>query len=170
MVIRYIDIKNIKKLPNLGLNLKNLIYLNLKYTYNYLYIVSNNSKNLFFFRYFFWIFYNNHKYYNFLYFLKYYIYIINLINLLNYYKFNNVRYYIIYYLNGFNLNSFGKIIQKKYINYLFFKKNIDVLFFLNNNNYKLNLFVNLLNSKYNLINLNLLNTNLLLFFLYLNYL
>jgi len=155
IVITYKNIKIIKKILNKNKNLSLFLNLNLNYYLNNFKIIKSNKLNLIIFNLFFWIFYNNFRYNNFKYFIVYYIYYLNLIKLFLFLKKNNINYYI---MNSNYLNKkLDKIILKKFIKYLINTKKVKLIFC---NDLKLNFNY--------LINLNI-DYNLLIFFLYLNY-
>jgi len=184
MVIRY---SYIKKINNL---IKNDTYYS--YWFENWTFFSKNSNNLNFnkkfikyilkdktinfFRYFFWIF----SYYcidlkknfkiNFFIYIKYYKYLLNYIYLLKYLKINNIKYYNLYYTKNILLIKKNKKIQRKLINFLILKKNVQLIFFFKQTNFKIDFFFESLNkNNLHIYEINLLNPNFIYFFFYLNF-
>jgi len=158
MVIRYKDINKIKNILNFDKEFNNFVNELLILELNKSVIGYNKNINkLYFFRYFFWIFNNNYNYNNFMYFYKYYSYVLNFVNLINYFKINNIKYYIVFNLLS---NKLDKSIFKKFINYLVNIRKIEIIFTFNSKE-----LANFSEIK----NLKLLDKNLIFFLLYLNY-
>lgn len=158
MVIRYSELNKIKKIVNKNKNFSYFFEKLLLNIYNTSYIQINKKINkLYFFRYFFWLYNNNFSNNNFIYFYKYYIYILNYINLIKYLKNNNIKYYIITDIKNLKLN---KIVLKKFIVYLLEIKKIKIIFNLTNLNVDNN----------SVKNLKLINKELILFLMYINFL
>lgn len=158
MVIRYSELNKIKKIVNKNKNFSYFFEKLLLNIYNTSYIQINKKINkLYFFRYFFWLYNNNFSNNNFIYFYKYYIYILNYINLIKYLKNNNIKYYIITDIKNLKLN---KIVLKKFIVYLLEIKKIKIIFNLTNLNVDNN----------GVKNLKLINKELILFLMYINFL
>lgn len=158
MVIRYSELNKIKKIVNKNKNFSYFFEKLLLNIYNTSYIQINKKINkLYFFRYFFWLYNNNFSNNNFIYFYKYYTYILNYINLIKYLKNNNIKYYIITDIKNLKLN---KIVLKKFIVYLLEIKKIKIIFNLTNLNVDNN----------GVKNLKLINKELILFLMYINFL
>lgn len=138
MVVRYKDINKIKNL------IKNDNLFNSYFLYDTINLntLSKQFKiKLFLFKYFFWLFYQKYSILNFKYFLKYLKYFINLVSLVILFKKVKINYSILSFLSSKSTTVKLKLEQQKYINYLFLKKNIDILIVcskhsLNLNNYK----------------------------------
>lgn len=173
MVIRYKFIKKIEQLTNYDHFYKhafsNILKKNIKNNVALKIVEKVKKKIIYIFRYFFWMFSNLIKQKNLIKFLNYYFYVLNYIYLLNYLKFNKVRYFLLYYINSINFIKKNKKIQRKFINYIVLKKKINILFFFVDNSFKADFFFNSLNKqKLNILTVNLISSNNIYFFLYLN--
>lgn len=175
MVIRYKYINKITKLLNSdSTNNKD------NYSFNYfLKLYTNNLKysfellryntiwtQIYIFRFFFWFFYKQNNFFNFKKFITLYKFLLNYINLLIYLKENFSNYYIYFDIFDILNIKINKIVYRKFINYLFRLKKVSLLIYFTSKN-KDN-YYNLVNLKYNVYTINILELNLLVFFLFIN--
>ncbi len=109
--------------------------------------------NFYYLNLFFWLFFNKFNKFNYKYFIVFYLYYLNILNLFFFLKKNNINFFL---LNIQQVSN--KKILTKYLNYLFIKKKIQLLF--TNNNLKTN--------NYRMLNI-VIDKNLFIYFLYLNF-
>ena len=82
-----------------------------------------------------------------------------------YYKNTNVKYRTVFFTSKLKYNKLNKLSLKKYINYLFFKKKIDIIILFKDT--KFSQLFKLAQFEYKILNLNIINLKLIYFFLYL---
>lgn len=173
MVIRYNYIKKIKILFNndyfYDYWLNNILKTNTTKTKTLNYNILVKRKVINIFRYFFWVFSDLLLLKKITLFITYYRYLLNYILLLNYLKQNNIRYYLLYYMDNVNFIKNNKKIQRKFINYITLKKKVNILFFFKLNSFKTDFFYNSLKkNKLNIFEVNTISLNSVYLFLYLN--
>lgn len=114
--------------------------------------VKNVNLNFYYLNLFFWLFFNKFSNFNYKYFIIFYLYYLNILNLFIFLKNNNINFFLL------DLNKLSNRMLLKYLNHIFYKKQIQLVF--TNNKFYFNS---------NKILKIILEKDLFVYFLYLNF-